>query len=275
MPIKDILVHVDSTEASRARLKLALDLARRFEAHVYGFHVVPEPTVRPYVAPSAIGVAVGAYRHHAEHAVSRSRALFEEETAGGPGTTNWQFVEGDVADRLAERARLVDLLVLGQFDEENAKGFSTYLLIEKVVAQSASPVLIVPHIGDFHVLGGRVAVAWDGSRPAARALRDALPFLREASEVHVLVSDIGPGPGDIRGPELVLHLARHGVRAKLSHLQARRGSIANVLLTAVAELRADLLVMGAYGQAPMKEFLLGGVADDVLRQTPAPILASH
>lgn len=275
MPIKDILVHVDSTESSRARLRLALDLARGFEAHVCGFHVAPEAAVQLHIVPSAVGRVVESHRNHAVPAVSRSQALFEEETAASRSTTNWQSVAGDITDRLAERARLVDLLVLGQFDEENAKGFSTHLLTERVVAQSASPVLIVPDVGDFQVLGGRVAVAWDGSRPAARALRDALPFLREASDVHVLVADVGPGPSDVKGPELILHLARHGIRPKLSHLHARRGSVAKVLLTTVAELGADLLVMGAYGQAPLKEFLLGGVTDDVLRQTPVPILASH
>jgi nucleotide-binding universal stress UspA family protein len=269
MPIKDILVHVDSTESSRARLRLALDLARGFDAHVYGFHVAPGSAVPTCVAQTA----VEAHRDRAHP--SRSQALFQEESAARRATTIWQCAAGDVADRLAERANLADLVVLGQFDEENARGVSPSLLTEKVVAQTATPVLIVPNSGDFQVLGGRVAVAWDGSRPAARALRDALPFLRRASEVHVLVADIGPGPDDIKGPELILHLARHGIRAKLSHLHARRGSVARVMLTAVAELGADLLVMGAYGQAPLKEFLLGGVTDDMLRQTPVPIIASH
>jgi nucleotide-binding universal stress UspA family protein len=269
MPIKDILVHVNSTESSRARLRLALDLARGFDAHVHGFHVVPQSAVPTYAASNAVeALSVRAGR-------TRSQALFQEETAIRPTKTNWQCAAGDVADRLAERANLVDLVVLGQFDEENAKGFSAYLLTERVVAQCAPPVLVVPNTGAFQVLGGRVAVAWDGSRPAARALRDALPFLRAASEVHVLLADVGPGPDDIKGSELILHLARHGIRAKLSHLHARRGSVAMVLLMAVAELGADLLVMGAYGQAPLKEFLLSSVADDMLRQTTVPILASH
>src|SRR5262249_19634226 len=102
-----------------------------------------------------------------------------------------------------------------------------------------------------------------------------LPFLGKASDVHVLVADIGPAPQNIRGPELIMHLARHGIAAKLAHIKAKRGAVAHVLLGAVRELGADLLVMGVYGHAPLKEFLLGGVTDDVLRHSSVPILASH
>jgi nucleotide-binding universal stress UspA family protein len=274
MSIKDILVHVDSTTASRARLRLALDLARAFDAHVCGLHVVPEPTV-PYVAPSAVERVEHAYRNQAERAGDQSEALFQEETAASRDMAHWQGMAGNIADMLAERARLFDLLILGEFDEESAKGFSPYLLTEKVVAQSCPPALIAPNDRTGSVLGGRVAVAWDGSRAAARAIRDALPFLRKASDVHVLVADIDPAPENIRSPELIMHLARHGISAKLAHIKAKRGTAAHVLLGAVREVGADLLVMGAYGHAPLTEFLLGGATDDVLRHASVPILASH
>src|SRR5260370_1197991 len=116
MSFKDILVHVDSTPASRVRLRLSLSLARRFDARLSALHVIPDPDVPPYFKPSAVERIAAIYPENAREAAEKAEARFREEMKDAGAATAWECVEGDLAERIAERARFADLLVLAQFD---------------------------------------------------------------------------------------------------------------------------------------------------------------
>ncbi|HUI22718.1 MAG TPA: universal stress protein, partial [Methylocella sp.] len=189
MDYRDILVHVDSTPASDLRLRLGLDLARRFGARLSGLHVVPDPDVPPYFKPSAVERIAEIYRENAREAAVLAEAHFRETTRDIDTVTAWQTVEGDMARALAERARFADLVLLGQYDTENPPTISAFLLPEKVVIDAGTPILVVPTRGTFDGIGRHVLVTWDGSREAARALRDAMPLLKAAEQVSLLAID--------------------------------------------------------------------------------------
>ena len=183
-----------------------------------------------------------------------------------------------MARLLAERARFADLLLLGQSDSENPPTLSAFSLPEKVVVEAGTPILVVPPRGAFDDIGRHVLVTWDGSREAARAVRDALPLLKTAKRVSLLAVDparqghIHP-TADAAGA--AAHLARHGVRTEPTELPSGERSITTVLLAHLAALGADLLVMGAYGHPRLSEFMLGGTTQDLLETAPIPILTSH
>src|SRR5215471_6305021 len=143
---------------------------------------------------------------------------------------------------------------------------------------SGRPILVVPYVGNFADLGRRVVIGWNASREAARAVNDAMPLLTSAETVTVLTIDPREGPrahGELPGADISLHLARHGVKAEIERTVSADLPVGEVLLSRVADLGADLLVMGAYGHSRARELLLGGATRSLLRSMTLPVLMSH
>ncbi|MGH6911094.1 MAG: universal stress protein [Phenylobacterium sp.] len=150
-------------------------------------------------------------------------------------------------------------------------------IAETVLFESGRPLLIFPEA--VEVTPGptfpTVAIAWDGGARAARAVADAMPLLAKADTVRILVvtgekSSVDAGAAD----ELVRHLATHRVTATVDEAPVGRG-IGQTLVDYAATRRLDLLVMGGYGHARAREFILGGATSRMLADPPCPILLSH
>ena len=145
--------------------------------------------------------------------------------------------------------------------------------LDAALFDTGRPVLVVPPgaapPGFVHV-----AVAWDGSAQAARAVDAGMPFLRRARQVTLLTA---PG-GDPLAPvdRLVPVLARHDVRATVEHFTpASHHATGRALLGEVKRVGADLLVMGAYGHSRLREMIFGGATREVLAESTAPVLMAH
>jgi nucleotide-binding universal stress UspA family protein len=278
MSFKEILVHIDSTRSSLNRLDLGLALARRFKARLSGLHVTPDPEVPPYFKPSVVQRISAIYAKNAREAADLAETLFRERTRGVELQTNWETIEGDLAETIAERARFSDLLLLGQFDTENPRSISAFLLPARVVYGAAAPILVVPNTGTFTDLGKHAVIAWDGSREAARTVRDAMPLLHAAERVSLIAVDPFRQGHIKRGasaPAFVSYLQQHAVHAEAAEISAQGKSVAEILLEYTAEVGADLLVIGAYGHSRVLEFILGGTTADLLERATTPILISH
>ena len=140
--------------------------------------------------------------------------------------------------------------------------------------ESGHPVVVVPHIQKDGMNLDRVVVCWDGSRAAARALADALPFLTRAKHVDlVTVSGAGHKPNE--HPAVADHLVRHGIKPEFRHLVATDIDVANTLLSYMADASASFMVMGGYGHSRLREFVLGGVTRSMLQTMTVPTLMSH
>jgi nucleotide-binding universal stress UspA family protein len=149
---------------------------------------------------------------------------------------------------------------------------------ETLLFESGRPVVVLPlefNRGKSDGIG-TVAVAWDFSGPAARALSDALPILRTAESVRVVTIDnekpIEPGAS---GEELRRFLGRRGVTAILERYDAAGRKIGAALNDYVKQHGIDLLVMGGYGHSRVREFVLGGATASMLSKPPVPVLLSH
>jgi nucleotide-binding universal stress UspA family protein len=181
-------------------------------------------------------------------------------------------LSADLSSVLVEYARLRDLTIIAA--EENA--LADQLHAEALIFSSGRPVLFVPRTPEKPFRLNTVTVAWDLSRPAARAVGDALPLLARAKRVHV-VSVTREKQIDTRrsGPELAKHLARHGVEVSLDTVEAAGRSIGEALQAAARSHSSDLLVMGAYGHSRLREFILGGATRSMISRPPVPVLFSH
>lgn len=180
----------------------------------------------------------------------------------------------EVPDVLIEYARLRDLTIVPV--PEGA--FFDQWYAESIIFGSGRPTLVLPQTrqrtGAFSL--NTVVVAWDFSRPASRAVADALPILEQAQRV-VVVTVTNEKVIDTKrsGAELAKYLARHGVEVLLDTVDAADRGVGDVLKSSIASRNADLLVMGAYGHSRIRDFILGGATKSMIAQPPVPIFLSH
>lgn len=275
MPLKDILVHVDSGSHCAARLDAAMALAAAHDAHLTGLYVRSEPPVPPFVR-SQLGPQVAALQSQfANEARAQAEALFENRLRPAGLAYEWRAVAGDLYEMVALSARYADITVLGQPDPDSDEDRP---VPDHLVLDAGRPVLVIPTGGHVTGVFGRVLVAWNGSREATRAVNDALPILQRATRVMVLAINPGggiDGHGEVPGADLSLHLARHGVTAEAHQVRADDMNVGEMLLSRCANEAADLLVMGAYGRSRVRELVLGGATRHVLECATLPVLMSH
>jgi nucleotide-binding universal stress UspA family protein len=282
MALKDILVHLDVTPRSAARLAVAARLAAQRGGHLTGVHVIDIPSANyfygaamPFV-PANPDEIVERMRAEATAAAAPMEAAFRDCVRRNGLQGEWRLVEGNPAATVALHARYADLTVVGQPDARDPQDSDAITVT--AVMTSGRPVLAVPFAGDFPTVGERVLVAWNASREAARAVNDALPLLAGAKQVTVLAINpqrgIG-GHGEVPAADIALHLARHGVKAEAAHTVARDIADGEALLSYAADIGADLIVAGAYGHSRARELVFGGVTRTLIAEMTAPVLLSH
>jgi nucleotide-binding universal stress UspA family protein len=93
----------------------------------------------------------------------------------------------------------------------------------------------------------------------------------------VKILEVNPARGEphIAGADVALHLARHGVKAEVEAATVSDIDTGATILSRLADLGCDLLVMGAYGHSRLRELALGGVTRHLLRHMTVPVLMSH
>lgn len=292
MSYKDIVVHMDDTPAAERRADLAASLAAGHGAHLRCAFIDPPLPMPPYVAAQAGAFAYDAHNQVVAAARQSAEARFRSAVKAAGVQGEFLAAEGYAPDVVTAVARYADLAILGQDDPDIDAPYGFQGLAEQVLLAAGRPILVVPYSGDIQRTGRRVVVAWNGGREAARAVHDALPFLVEAEMVTVLVLETRrtrPAPGDLPGSDISQHLARHGVRVTSDAARTGESRLGgeflgfaesdmeagDLLLSRVADLSADLLVMGGYGHSRMHELILGGLTRRILATMTVPVLLSH
>jgi nucleotide-binding universal stress UspA family protein len=294
MSIQTILYAASGGSAGEGAAELACRLARRFEAHVEGFHVRADPRQAALAFADGFGSpVVGDLIERAAQEVAdasaRAKQQFDQaiaahklplrteppplkpgETVAPEASAAWREETGFANDLVPRRGRLFDLMVLGRSERVIDQPHTDVL--EGTLMHCGRPVLLAPAQPPKE-FGVTVAIAWNASAEAARAVAGALPFLRDAKAVRVLTA----GATDAsEGSALVQALAWRGIAATASHPVPLPGvAVGQQLLAAAREENADLLVMGGYGKAPWREMLLGGTTREVVGHSLLPILIAH
>lgn len=277
MSIATILVHADNGLAFETRLKTAVKLSREFNAHLIAVYVVAHYNVPVYVESSIGQEVIEAAREAMWERAAETEKTCSAIVQEAGMAVEWRAVEGEVVSILNEHGRYCDLLVLGQSDPTDPSDTSADVA-DHVVTECGTPCLIVPYIGPKDTLSDTILVAWNGSIESARAVRDALPLLKRARRVEVLL--INPesnelNEGDIPGADVAAYLARHGVEIESHVIHNKQIAAGDVLLSHAADISADLLVTGAYGHNRLREKILGGVTRHLFEHMTIPVLMSH
>jgi nucleotide-binding universal stress UspA family protein len=288
MTIRTILVAASGGGATTGAIDLGCQLARRFDAHLEGFHVIPDSravfaAMGPGVGGPGSARLVETVMEEAAARATATRALFDE-IVGRHGivqgslpllsarqpSASWREATGDAALLVASHGRFFDLMVLGRSDRVVHEPHTD--TIEETLARSGRPLVLAPASPPSGV-GYVVAIAWNGSPQAVRALVAALPFLEKANAVSLITA----GDTEAAGSDGAIdYLAWHGVAVEHRHLSPVRGRhLGRSLIAAAQEAGADLLVMGGYGHAPWREQLFGGATRTALATMPLPMLLVH
>ena len=277
MTFRDILVHVDDATENAARLESAVNLAKTTNARLTGLFVRSRPYIPPYAEVQISPEILQRHAEEIEELAKQAEKNFRAAVKGSGVKAEWRSVEGGLGSVLSLHARYHDLVVLGQKDPRDLLMPGDRDMPDEVIMTCGRPSLIIPYAGKFPTIGRNVMVAWDASATATRAVHDALPILKTAKSVTVMVinpmTDL-PGIGDLPGADIAAHLARHGVKAEADHVESDLDA-GEMLLSRAADKGADLLVMGAYGHARWREVILGGVTDHMLDNMTVPVLMSH
>lgn len=268
MTYASIMVAVDLTDQARNRVRLAAHLADDFHAGLIGAAAeMPDYGGCP-VGPTPGGAyGIPAIREAVLQDLTRAHAGFKE-AAGARERIEWRSNLDFPLPFLIAQAAAADLVVVGRKDDGD-----TLLSVDPAdaVMSLGRPVLVVPPKVD-HLDAKRVVVGWKDTREARRAVSDALPFLKRASEVVIVSVNDGAGGN---GQDTLRLLQAHGVYAIRVQCDAQGASVAEALVEAAAEHGADLIVTGAYGHGRLREWAFGGVTRGLMAGAPICCLMSH
>lgn len=282
MALNDILLHLDSYP--EATPTAAIDEALEFVAALGGTvsalaGQIMIPVESNRVADYLIHLSDLAHEQEAASAAACQASLRHFKTKAAAARVLGQALlqKADLylsSEQVAIQARTRDLCIVplaGPYDGQME-------VVEAVLFRSGRPVLVF-RAGEADLprqAPGMVALAWDGSPCAARAMAEALPVLKLAAEVRILTI-LHEKPGVIAGAadDVLRHLKSHGVAAQVDEVEADGRTIGAVLDGYLAHHRPDLLVMGGYGHSRLREVILGGATQHVLNHLATPVFMSH
>ncbi|WP_445503506.1 universal stress protein [Microvirga sp. G4-2] len=273
--IKSVLIGLSRDERSQsAAVDYGLSLARQAQAHASILALSPKvPVTHAFVSQIAdqlIAEENTRLRDLAQRLADQAR---QEALSQGVACTAEVVQEHYpvLTSLFAKRARLHDLTV---FDAETDTLSLNRGLLEEALFNGGAPMIVVPpDITRFSA--NHVLIAWDGSAKAARAVNDALPFLRAAQQIEIL-SILGEKDlsKSVKGAELAPYLARHGINCTVKDIGAIDGDVGETLRTQAGYFRADLIVMGAFVHSRLRQIMLGGVTQSMLKSSKVPLFLS-
>ena len=286
MAIKTILVPLSGLPGRGQWLDAVAKIARELDAHIEALHVAMDPRdsvayVGEGMTSAMIGDVMAVAEREADERRQQSQKVFDDTCArndvtvsdqpsAGTLTAHFSIVTGREEDVIASRGRLADLIIARRPEEGEEVTFPVTL--EAALLDSGRPVLVVPPSEPVE-FGSRIAIYWNGSPEAGKAMSYAMPFLGSATEVCVFeveeTKHRGPKTSDV-----VTYLAWHGVKSEGRNLEPG-GSVSESLLAATNEAGADMLVMGAYTRSRLRRLIFGGVTRDVLTRSHVPVLMAH
>lgn len=263
---KDIILHLERDPSRDIARDFAASIAELFSAHL----TAVISNFEANIPADALADLFAESEAEARGAIER----FELAMKRGELSAESRLVLG-TPQTFSEVARCFDLSIVMQSDDH--KGINNSILIETTLFDSGRPLIIVPSNQREVLKLEKIVCCWDGSRTAARAINDALPFLKKANAVELLIVEDEKTANEqvLRGTEIGQHLARHDIKVNVKTIPAADRDVANAILSYVAGGSTSLLVMGGYGHSRLREFVFGGVTRGMLSAMTVPVFMSH
>jgi nucleotide-binding universal stress UspA family protein len=278
MSLRDLACTLEATEQpSRAALEQALALARGYGAHLSVLVLAPEIVLlaNPFDVAMVTGLAAEENTRVRGRADALAKTIRDSCVRDGvacdvralPGQFYTLKVE------MVAHARRHDLSVI---DRPGGLVDKSEIVFEEILFGSGRPVIVAaPERKPVEKIG-KIAIAWDGSAHAARALSMALGLFADIKQADIVVvageKDLS---GTIPGTEIAAHVSRHGIKTTVTDLRVEKGGVAATLDAHAAKAGADIIVMGGFGHSRLREFILGGVTRELTRSARTALLLAH
>jgi nucleotide-binding universal stress UspA family protein len=274
--IKDIVVNLGLGENDPAG-DYAVSMGEAFGAHVLGVAVSYEPVIPGTVMGGIPPEIIESQRAESNKKARAAIARFEQAAKRAGISMETRTISASIsgaADQIGRIGRRFDLIVVGQPGRKDS--LPDEVIDEGVLFESGRPVIFVPFIQKGGMKLDRIMVCWDGSRAATRAIADAIPLLKKAKQVEVVIISDKPNKRDeVPGADLGQHLARHGLKVDVKRITSPDIDVPSTILSYAADSSADMIVMGGYGHSRLREFVLGGATRGLLESMTVPVLMSH
>ncbi len=279
MSYKSLLTVLTDKRIADAPLGQLITLAEAQDAHVEALCLGVDRTQAGYYYAGANAMILQETLNLAQSEAAETLAYVDAVL--GKSGIRWSSEDGvaqiaDLGRHVAHRARFSDLVVLPRPYGED-RGSEVEPIVEATLFEGHAPVLVVPDEPEPLGQPRIVLVAWNESVEAMTAIRRALPFLKAADLVRIVVIDPprhGPERSD-PGGMLSQMLARHGVRCEIDVLSKTMPRVSDVLNRHATDSRADMIVMGAYGHSRFREAILGGATRNMLEKAAVPVFMAH
>lgn len=286
MPIKAIFVPLTDSESAAATLGAAFNLAKTFGGHVSTVHLRSDPShalgdfTGETISPVLVEQVITDSETRSKETAAKARKAFDAavKKAGAVTTkrapkdalsASYDEVTGFSDDAIEERGRVSDLIVVRR--ARDAQDANARIVGEAALMGTGRAVLFVPPRAPAKI-GSNVAIAWNGSREAARAVDAAMPFLERATSVTVISATESGSDVDQKG--ILEYLSRHGIKNKGMKIKAGSDT-GKAIVNAAGRAKANLLVMGAYTHSRVRELMFGGVTEHALENAKLPVLMVH
>ena len=293
MSYRTILVHLNDSRRARKLLHHAAEIARAFEARLIGLHVSPTFHGRAVDPKYPHTPAIEGLQFSRDEEADHLRSIFEELNTAERFGGEFRRFSGEFRrlaadncnplDIVAARAHGADLVIASQTDRN--WGLSSLLdFPEQIAIMSGRPLLVIPNAFENPAVPKTAIIAWNQRREGTRAMYEALPLLKQARAVELLIIDERNEHGALerqRDPHIlpasavVDALAAHGVKPSTVTMKSSGAPIGCEISARAEDQRADLLVMGAYGHSRLRELVLGGATQHVLSHMTVPTFFSH
>lgn len=273
MAFQTIIAFIRS-EGEAHRILSAANLVAKTatNAHIIGLYTIPSPMV--YADPTGFADATlfeAHEKHHKENSEKIS-TLFSTEMKGYGLSHEFRIIRSQYASPstgVTQSALRADIIIAGQPDPDDPDTMND--ATDPLVMESGRPVLFVPFAFSAPQSLSKILVAFNGKREASRAAFDALPLLEMAETVEVIwvnPKESAAYDDSIPGTPLADALARHGVNVTATPLPSHGLSDEEAIRQRVMNNGADMLVMGAYSQSRLKEWVFGGVTSSIMADMP-------
>jgi nucleotide-binding universal stress UspA family protein len=280
MSYKSILTIWDGKDGTVASIRKAINLTVKEGGHLHiicpSYITIIQSMAYPYLDfPAELKMDE---RKRAEKTAARlvkEAEQFAREELIFFSTETAIINRDQLASLMSHTAKFCDLAVLPRpFGSERTE--TDEKIAESTLLASECPVLIVPD-EDMGHREAKVVVAWDGSNHALRAVRAAMPLLRQASQVDIVIV-ANSKRADLEAKassDIATFLARHRVNVAVNILPNTAVKVSDIIRSHANDLGANLIVMGGYGHSPMREFLFGGPTRNMLQDCKVPIFMAH
>lgn len=279
MSFKTILTVVTDGAHLKDTIARGIAMADALDAHMDVVCIGVDRTQTGYYYAGMNAAVLQETLHHAKQEASDMAAAAKQQMEQSGlrwGVTEAVCQLADISRFVAAHARFADLVIVPRPYGDD-RGIELEPVVEGALFEGQSPVIVLPEQGTNLKIPTKVAIGWNESAEALRAVRSALPFLVSAESVHIVVIDPpkhGPNRSD-PGGQLSQFLARHGVKVEIDVLAKTMPRVSDVLRRHVQDISADMVVMGAYGHSRFREAILGGATRNTLETCEVPVFMAH